>query len=440
MSWNGRGSREGLSTTVSRFPLSIHSSGRYLIQANGTPFFIHGDTPWSIVVQLTEAQINTYLYDRAAKGINAIMFNAIERKFSSQSPAYRTVGGYDPFTSMTDFASPNENYWKVVDYIVNKALELNILCIINPAYWGYGGGSEGWWTELNAETAGDLQTFGTFLANRYKQPNIVWCMGGDWSGGDNGVRGKQWNIVTGIRTVRTTDIITAHNGRTDGDAYSDWSSFTSTGFNLNNIYTQDIQMYSEAAIAIGRSMPFFLIEAWYEGAANAVSLRRQYWGSVLSGACGHLYGCDVLWGFGEPNFNGAAGPAAALANYLTTAGTVRLVYFKHFWDKYDWTKLVPKTDASLVSTSLSTDATRVYPALASDGSFAVIWKNDTNSITVVMSNLQPSSVRARWYDPSNNTYTTVSGSPFANTGSQSIGHPGNNSGGTTDWVLVLDSA
>ena len=44
---------------------------------------------------------------------------------------------------------------------------------------------------------------------------------------------------------------------------------------------------------------------------------------------------------------------------------------------------------------------------------------------------------ARWFDPTNNTYTTVSGSPFANSGTHTFTTSGNNSAGSPDWVLVL---
>ena len=46
-------------------------------------------------------------------------------------------------------------------------------------------------------------------------------------------------------------------------------------------------------------------------------------------------------------------------------------------------------------------------------------------------------VTAQWYDPTNGKYTAISGSPFANTGTQKFATPGTNSGGDTDWVLVL---
>jgi len=49
-------------------------------------------------------------------------------------------------------------------------------------------------------------------------------------------------------------------------------------------------------------------------------------------------------------------------------------------------------------------------------------------------------VTARWFDPTSATYTTVSGSPFTNTGTKQFTPPsGNHSDGANDWVLVLET-
>lgn len=424
--------RSTAGATPNCFPLSI--SGRYLRRANGRPFIIVGDTPWSIEVQLTHAQIDAYLNHRRAVGINAILFELIEHKFSSQTPAYRNAAsGADPFSTMSPVAwtSPNETYWRTVDYIVNGALSRNIACFVCPAYLGYNGGDEGWMSDVTAASDADLQAYGAWLARRYPQPNIVWVMGGDYAG-DSTERTKQWNIVTGMRSVRTDQIITGHPVRADENAYSKWNGYT--GFNLNSIYIPTTNIADDrAATAYGQGMPFFTIEGGYEGAeGTAASIRMAIWQTICSGGCGHFFGNNPLWGFGEPNFCGGAGAAAALASDLNSTVAQQQAYFARLASSYDLTKLVPTTDASLVSSSLGTSGTsgRVCPAMSSDGSFALIW-TPTVAVTVVMSNFRQSSVRARWYDPATGTYSNVSGQPFSNSGSQTMTP-------STDCVLVLD--
>ena len=45
---------------------------------------------------------------------------------------------------------------------------------------------------------------------------------------------------------------------------------------------------------------------------------------------------------------------------------------------------------------------------------------------------------ARWFDPTNATYTQVA-TGLANSGLRAFTPPGNNSAGQRDWVLVLDT-
>ncbi|MGA2842685.1 MAG: putative collagen-binding domain-containing protein, partial [Steroidobacteraceae bacterium] len=46
-------------------------------------------------------------------------------------------------------------------------------------------------------------------------------------------------------------------------------------------------------------------------------------------------------------------------------------------------------------------------------------------------------VTAQWFDPTNGTYSKISGSPFANTGRHNFSPSGNNSAGDPDFVLLL---
>jgi Protein of unknown function (DUF4038)/Putative collagen-binding domain of a collagenase len=420
------------------FPLRVGSSGRYLVDANGAAFFIHGDTAWSIQVQLDRAQVDAYLSDRAARGFTAILFETFERLYSSQSPAYKNVFGAQPFTTMSpvSWTSRVEAYWSHVDYIVNAAKARGMACFITPAYMGYNNNQngDGWVPDTDAASAADLQNYGAFLASRYTQGNIVWVMGGDYAG-SQAQRDKQWNIVTGLRSVRTDQIITGHPARTQ-DTYALWSSHLSDGFNLNSIYTRysDNNEYGWAATAYAKPgpMPFFNIEALYEGEGGWTPYagRRQAYVSFLSGACGHFFGNNPIWGFGEPNYNGGAGAASALANHLNTPGAQDMQRLRNLFAAYAWHLLQPRTDTSFVTTGLGSGNGRIVPACAGNGSFAMIWTVGA-AFTLNMTALTAASVRARWFDPASGNFSAVSGSPFTNTGTRTFTPVG-------EKILVLD--
>jgi hypothetical protein len=413
----------------------VSANGRYLQDASGVPFIIHGDTPWSLAVQYTNAEILTYLTNCWQKGINTILFNAIEHNFSNQTPKYDNVDGDQPFTSMTDFASGlNSNYWSRVDHIVNTAKALGIWCLINPAYLGISGLDEGWDDELTAESAGDLQTYGAALANRYTQGNVGWCPGGDASPGAT-LRDKQWNIITGIRTVRTTDIITAH-GAPAQPSFDTWEG--QAGYNMHTAYPgAALEIAAACLTEYGRSptRPVLMLEAIYEQerdpVISAAGFRRQIYQAYHTTPCGQMVGNSPIW-HGEAS-NAPFSWSGTVESNLDSTGRQQFAFAIALVKSLPWHLGEPKTGTELVTTALGSGDTRICPYLASTGVFASVWKTASGNSTVNMAAMSPSSVRARFFNPTDGSYSTVSGSPFANSGTQVINWPG-------ERVLVLDAA
>jgi len=406
-----------------------------------------GDTPWSLPVNCNNAQIDAYLADRASKGCSAILVEACERAYSSQTPRYLNVDGQAPFTNMSPVNWVlNDAYWTRVDYIVNRCKDRGIAVFITPAYTGYGGGSDGWLNHYSGVSNAVLQAYGAALATRYTQGNVVWVLGGDdandgeafgnYGSGSTPDRTKQWQIVLGMRSVRGTDLATGHtarngNGPVSGEAYKAWTSGY-TGFNLNNIYGHDNidDAPALAATAYSRAgFPFFLIEAGYEntdgydlgGVGPAIQC-------VLGGGLvGWFGGHDALWHMGS--YDPSTGAAAVLSAYL--GGSWRSHgYLGALLRSHAWWKLQPRNDASLVTSSRGSGAGTICPALASDGSFAMIW-SPGSSLTVNMAALAPASVRAQWWDWGSGNFTTIGN--FANSGTRQFSAPGYR-------ILVLDAA
>ena len=63
-----------------RFPLSVSSTGRYLVDADAAPSLLIGDAAWSLVVTSTRDEALRYLDDRAARGFNAASRIQIQRR------------------------------------------------------------------------------------------------------------------------------------------------------------------------------------------------------------------------------------------------------------------------------------------------------------------------------------------------------------------------
>jgi hypothetical protein len=155
----------------------------------------------------------------------------------------------------------------------------------------------------------------------------------------------------------------------------------------------------------------------------------EKWQAMCTGACGVNVGTLLLWTM-LPGYTAEFGSVA-------NVGMTRLASLCR---SYPWWTLVPRQDATLVASGLGVNTTRICPALGTyaGGKFAFVLVPTASSPTVVMTNFTQVTVRARWYDPVSGAFVAASGSPYPNTGSRMIPHPGMNSVGSPEWVLVMD--
>lgn len=153
---------------------------RWLVQADGTPFFWLGDTAWELFHRLDREEAITYLDSRSALGFTVVQAVALAEFDGLRVPnAYGHLpllpdgqGGYDP-------RRPDPSgYWEHVDFIVTEAARRGLYIGLLPT-WGdkynqkWGQGPE----VFNPDNAFD---YGQWLGARYERhPNIVWVLGGD---------------------------------------------------------------------------------------------------------------------------------------------------------------------------------------------------------------------------------------------------------------------
>lgn len=155
---------------------------------------------------------------------------------------------------------------------------------------------------------------------------------------------------------------------------------------------------------------------------------------MLSGGTGQLYGNANTWWIG-----------GNWLNELDTTGVTQLGYGTKLFSAYPWYNLVPDQNHTVVTAGYGTfvaampllsNNSYVTAASTSDGQLAMAYIPMQETITVDLSQLS-GQVTASWYDPTLGTYTAVSGSPFANSGTMQFTPPGTHSDGAADWVLVL---
>jgi hypothetical protein len=417
------------------FPLRVEAGKRYPIDASGNPFFMVADSPWTLPQRLQRTATSTYLNDRKQRGFNALLMELIEHKVSSpltanaygDKPFLATISGSScPSGPCWNFSKPNEAYWAHVDWLLNEVERLGFLAVVTPSYVGYSGGDQGWYRDMLANGTTVMRNYGRFLANRYKShKNILWVEAGDYNVGNRDIVRA---VANGINDVIPGSLQTAHNARGTG-ALEYWPS--ESWLNVNNIYTTDSTVVAEAKTAWGLStMPFFLVEAKYEGeGASERTVRTQAYQAVLSGAFGQFLGNAPLWRFDS-----------GWQTAMNSIGSRSMTQLAGAFRSRAWWKLVPDVNHTLLKAGYGSGGTMSVAGLASDRSFAMLYLVTSTTVSIDMSQLAGPRVTATWRDPTNGAQSAATGSPFtASSGARSIAPPGANSTGNTDWVLILTS-
>ncbi len=438
--------------TAPRLPVKLSADHRYLVDRNGSPFFIHGDTAWSLLVQLNRADAERYLAERARSGYNALIVNLLEHKFADNPP--NNLEGVGPFLTPGDFSTPSERYFKHADWVLRKAEENGILVFLFPCYFGVGGGDEGFWKELNANGARKSREYGRFLGGRYRNfTNIIWVHGGDYSPPENtaGVS-HALEILLGIKEQDPDKLHSYHGVRSTTSL--DHAKFAPY-LQLNGVYTGDDlgrrgtpdEPYKMSLREYNRrdARPNYLIEARYEDLTGSTyggtytsdrgRLRRQAYWAVLSGCAGHFFGNHPVWPFrpGWDGPNGVGSPANGDMSRLASIFASRA-----------WHMLVPDQNHETVTAGYGVfeQADYVTAARSADGGLVMAYVPPTNAATrtlrIDMSRLH-GQVTAQWFSPATGSFTRITDSPFPNAGLREFVTPGDNGTRDNDWVLILEA-
>jgi len=476
------------------FPLTVSPNGRYLKKRDGTPFLICGDSTWSLSVNLSAADQATFLDDCVARSINSVMSNAIEHCFTVVKPP-KDVDGNLPFTQRLDaasytgspngtsgtngtqgqfasdnYGSPasqspdptfiNNTYWNRVDALLSACLSRNIAIFVWPMYLGFHGGQEGWITEMvqwdavigaggfTGQSFADpskskMWNYGAWLGTRWAQyQNVIWVAGGDYGTNTQTLTAPQTaavkSCIDGIKSQQPNALWTAH---WDRPCKADDNLIPGTTWALNFCYTDDNTAEATRAAYSSAAKPAYLGENNYEDGSFGGTLpfrKYLYWG-FLGGIAGGFYGQEQLWRFDDGS------PGTLWSTLLTKQGRLDAARQYAFWSTKPWYRLVPNglggigtliTAGGGTASPQSTDYVAAAATAEGDLLLAYVPPAHTGSVTIDMTKLG-AAVTARWFDPSNATFTSIGS--FANTGTHAFTVPGNNSAGDADWLLVLDA-
>jgi hypothetical protein len=387
---------------------------------------VHGDTAWSLISALDEAQVEQYLSDRAARGFNAIIVNLIEHKFNGPINRY----GEHPFRDPQDVSTPNDTYFAYADRVLEKAAAYGLVVFLAPMYLGYRhkADDEGWYHEARLSGTGKCYRYGRYLGQRYAGfKNIIWMMGGDRN--PDGVVDEVNAILLGIKEFDDHSLFTAHQA-------PEWAAPEAYGWggwlDLSGTYTYQI-VHKKLLADYNRRpvMPFVLLESTYEGEHNAspVQIRRQAYWANLCGAAGQFLGNRPMWLF-ERGWEKA----------LDSQGARDMAHVKAFFAARRWYELVPDQFHTAITDGLGEFNGLDYLAAAQtrDGNTVMAYLPAARPITVDLTKMAGDRASGWWFDPRSGESQPTG--EFSTQKPAQLEPPERRGAHPQDWALVLDNA
>ena len=429
--------------------LGVSSNNRFLVQANGTPFFWLGDTAWELFHRATREEADFYLRKRAQQGFNVVQAVALAEFDGLSIPnAY----GHLPLRDM-DPAQPVEEYFEHVDWVVNKAASLGIYVGLLPT-WGDKWNKK-WGVGPEIFTPENARVYGEWLGRRYGGRNIIWILGGDRPIEHERHKEIMRAMARGLRAGDGgRHLITWHpsGGRGSAEWFheDDWLDFN---MRQNGHVAEFSERYAKTRADYNRTpvKPVIDGEPIYEdhpisfkaatlGHSTAADVRRPFYWDVFSGAFGHTYGHHSVWAMWTPERKPVNAPLMPWRDALDRFGAAQMQHGRRLMESRPFLTRIPADDIIVpaeVATAVPGEGRYRFVATRGEsGSYAMIYAPIGRKFSVRMDAITGGKVRAWWFNPRNGEATRIG--EFPNTGTREFITP--NPGDDLDWVLVLDDA
>jgi hypothetical protein len=423
--------------------VTLSSNGKYLVNSiTNQPVFLTGEDAFALSVQLSNADVTTYLTDRSSRGYNAVWMAAIDQV--DQVGAPKDFAGNAPFDGAW-FTNPDAAYWAQQDAVIQQASAKGITIFLGVSFVGLNT-SEGYdLAAILASSDATMTAYGAFLGNRYKgYNNIVYVLGGDADPSFSGLYSKIADIANGIKSVDSNHLITLEACRVCSPANQ--STINAYGgnppsfMNLNWVYNTEATVVAgcQAGFASANSsIPPLMGEDWYElehSVTGFLARQEGYWETLSGCYLGRLFGNGAIWPFNSPN-DGVTSPT--WQSQLSSAGSVGQQFLGQLMRSREHWLMAPDTNHSVLTAGFGSGSTLSVAARSSDGQTIIAYFSDGDATakTINMAEIvsASSTTNAWWYNPQTGAATLIGS--FPNSGSQSFTAPDGN-----DWVLVIDDA
>ena len=433
--------------------IKVSENHRFLTHQEGKPFFYLGDTAWELFHRLSREEARSYLQDRAKKGFTVIQAVAVaELDGISTGNAYRHLPFLDQNPEKPAVKEGVENdYWDHVDFIVHESNRLGLVVGMLPT-WGryWHDGEKPVFNPQNAEH------YGHWLAERYKDANLIWILGGD----RNSDRDQDKAVIRAMaKGLRKGDggrhLITYHPGGGSGSANyfhkDEWLDFNMRENGHNNdwfMYSKTYEDYQrEPAKPVMDGEPIYedhpiAFNPDERGHSIAADCRRALYWDLFWGACGHTYGHHSVWQmYDHKKRQPVNRPLMDWQDAIQQPGASQMIHAKRLLLSRPYFTRIPASDKVLLphefqSAVPGAGSYRFVATADTDGTYIMVYAPVGRSFTVNTSFIKGEQLKVWWFNP--RTGKAKNGGKMRNGQQMTFLSP--TPGELTDWVLVIDDA
>ncbi|MDB5320223.1 MAG: hypothetical protein JWN40_1854 [Phycisphaerales bacterium] len=436
---------EGPSVDFSHGPLRVSDNLRFLIHADGTPFFYLADTAWELFHRLTLKESEQYLENRRAKGFTVIQAVALAEFDGLGTPNRQN---HLPLID-NDPTKPSEDYFKDLDAVISIAEKKGLYIGFLPT-WGDKVNKK-WGKGPEIFTPANAKTYGEFLGNRYKdRPNIIWILGGDRDITNDAQRETWRAMAAGLQAGdNKSHLITFHPMGSRHSA-KDWHADDWLAFNMiqSGHAQQNLANYKMITEDYNLSpiKPCMDAEPRYEdhpvrGKKDGSyfddydTRQAAYW-SVFAGAMGHTYGHHSIWSMHNLDAPPAPGVPAKEMHFtwdkaIDRPGGQAMTHLRRLIESRPFLSRIP--DQTLIAAGQGEGIDHVQ-AIRGER-YAMLYLPTSKPVTVHLNMIGVDKLKAWWFNPNDGGAIDI-GTFDATIDKQFT--PNGETGRRHDIVLVLD--
>lgn len=378
--------------TLAALPeLRVAEDQRHLETVEGKPFFLLGDTAWELFHRLTPEETRVYLDKRAAQGFNTVLAVALAEYEFDQPNAQ----GEMPLEN-NDPARPRDAYFKHVDQVVAEAAKRGLYTGLLPT-WGDKWNKK-WGKGPEIFTPENATAFGEWLGKRYKDQPVIWILGGDRPIENDRHRAIQRAMAAGLEKGDGGRHLIGYHPSGEANSSTFWPDEPWLDFHMFQSGHGRVAFPNHTLNAKNLALP--ALKPTLDGEPNYEDhpvrgmmkdgkptvwfgdhdVRRAAWWSVLSGACGHVYGTHSIWQFHDLSKRKPQTDARTpWQEALDLPGAAQMGVMRRFMESIAWTKL--RRDDGFLKKPEGGWKPEQLPmaAVAGDKSFAVVYLPDVKA-------------------------------------------------------------